>query len=286
MIDERDDVFDSKITLHDRHRFEIKLDMDLGLAARPAYELESYFFVPRALNISPRTYTKEDFYNSNQRYIRFKTPRISLSKLCDPELSTSPLNRVKDNLSRILSGSQDTGLVNQVYDEFKLLGCVIRGEIRDHVKSLTAELAASAARPEESGGKVFPGESFTAFLSDLKRLVDTIHALKAEVMDPAVPSSMAMVLNSAAKHPRRSMACLTRCPTWWRWTWPGTNWVNELTTAITGLPICSSRMPLARHSARAPAILLPSVVAALRSGIVISHSSIHLVIFFLSFAAG
>ncbi len=187
MIDERDDVFDSKITLHDRHRFEIKLDMDLGLAARPAYELESYFFVPRALNISPRTYTKEDFYNSNQRYIRFKTPRISLSKLCDPELSTSPLNRVKDNLSRILSGSQDTGLVNQVYDEFKLLGCVIRGEIRDHVKSLTAELAASAARPEESGGKVFHGESFTAFLSDLKRLIDTIHVLKAEVMDPAVP---------------------------------------------------------------------------------------------------
>jgi hypothetical protein len=187
MIDERDDVFDSKITLHDRHRFEIKLDMDLGLSSSPAYELESYFFVPRALNISPRTYTKEDFYNSSQRYIRFKTPRISLSKLCDPGLSTSPLNRVKDNLSRILSGSQDPALVNLVYDEFKLLGCVIRGEIRDHVKGLMAELETCAAGPEGGGGKMFAGEGFTAFLADLRHLVDRIHILKTEVMDPAVP---------------------------------------------------------------------------------------------------
>jgi hypothetical protein len=58
-----------------------------------------------------------------------------------------------------------------------------------------------------------------------------------------------------------------------------------LTTAITGLPICSSRMPLARHNARAPAILLPSVVAALRNAFAILCTSSQGLIFFLSFFA-
>jgi hypothetical protein len=45
-----------------------------------------------------------------------------------------------------------------------------------------------------------------------------------------------------------------------RWTWPGTNWVNELTTAMIGLPKSSFFMPVARQSPRAPAMLRPWVV--------------------------
>jgi hypothetical protein len=47
--------------------------------------------------------------------------------------------------------------------------------------------------------------------------------------------------------------------------------VNELTTAIIGLPKWFSFIPFARHSARAPAILLPSVVVLLLNGIVITY---------------
>jgi len=186
MIDEHNDIFDSKIRLHDRHRFEIKLDLELP-PSHTVYELESYFFVPRALNIGPSTYTKEDFYNNNQRYIRFKTPKISLSKLCDPKLSTSPLNRVTENLSRILSGSKDPGLVNAAYDEFKLLGCVIRGEVRDHVKIFMAGLETYTPLPGETGRRMFVGEGLSSFLADLKYLSGRINALKTDVMDPVVP---------------------------------------------------------------------------------------------------
>ncbi len=187
MIDEHNDIFDSKIRLHDRHRFEIKLDMDLPQSSRTVYELESYFFIPRALNIGPHTYSKEDFYNNNQRYIRFKTPKISLSKLCDPALGTSPLNRVKESLSKILSGSNDPALVELVYDEFKLLGCVIRGEIRDHVKIFMADLETYAPQPPERGKPVFVGEGLESFLADLKYLGSRINALKPDALDPAVP---------------------------------------------------------------------------------------------------
>lgn len=186
MIDEHNDIFDSKIGLHDRHRFEIKLDMDLRQSSRTVYEVESYFFVPRSLNIGPGTYTKEDFYNNNQRYIRFQTPKISLAKLCDPKLRTSPLNRVKQTLSAILAGSKDQALVELAYDEFKLLGCVIRGEIRDHVMIFAAELETYIPHPEQEK-RLFAVEGLDNFLADLKYLGNEINALKSEIMEPAVP---------------------------------------------------------------------------------------------------
>jgi hypothetical protein len=45
-----------------------------------------------------------------------------------------------------------------------------------------------------------------------------------------------------------------------KWTWPGTNWVKEFTTAMIGLPKSESFMPVARQSPRAPAMLRPWVV--------------------------
>ena len=79
----------------------------------------------------------------------------------------------------------------------------------------------------------------------------------------AIPSSMAMVLNSAAKHPRSSIKVFTYCPISCRWVWPGTNWVNELTMPMTGIPNCSSFIPLALHKLLAPAIRRPVIVTAL-----------------------
>jgi hypothetical protein len=52
----------------------------------------------------------------------------------------------------------------------------------------------------------------------------------------------------------------TSWPRSFRWTWPGTNWVKELTTAMIGLPKSPSFMPVARHRPRAPAMLRPWVV--------------------------
>src|SRR5690606_28270680 len=76
----------------------------------------------------------------------------------------------------------------------------------------------------------------------------------------AMPSSTAMVLNSLAIPPAFSISRQTIWPMSLRWTWPGTNWVNELTTAMMGLPKSESLTPVARQSPRAPAMLRPWVV--------------------------
>ena len=50
-----------------------------------------------------------------------------------------------------------------------------------------------------------------------------------------------------------------------RCTWPGTNWVKLLAIATIGLPKSSSVMPVARHRARAPAMVRPWVEVRERS---------------------
>src|SRR5690349_17875465 len=84
----------------------------------------------------------------------------------------------------------------------------------------------------------------------------------------AMPSSTAIVLNSLATPPASATASATIMPRLRRCTWPGTNWVKLLATATIGLPKSPSVMPVARQSARAPAILRPDVeVFDLSSGI-------------------
>ena len=187
MIEEQNDIFDSRVQFHDRHRFEIKLDIDLDASPESTYSVETYFFVPRALNIGPHSYSKERFYNDIQRYIRFKTPKVSLSRLCDPALETSPLKRINDSLSLILAGSKDRVLIKTVYDELKLLGCVIRGEARDHAKSFIEDIKTYGAKNADHPRQPYVPGGLGNFLGEVKQLTAAVCALKGSVSDPVVP---------------------------------------------------------------------------------------------------
>jgi len=187
MIEDQNDILDSRIKLHDRHRFEIKLDIDLDAASRSSYEVETYFFIPRSLNIGPHNYSKEKFYNSSQRYIRWRTPKMGLGKICDPALKTSPLNRVREDLAKVLAGSGEQELADGICHELRLLGCIIRGEIRDYVKIFVEGLATYSGAAPAAQRRLFVGEGLENFLGDLKRLESALNSLKAEISDPAVP---------------------------------------------------------------------------------------------------
>jgi len=188
MIEDQNDIFDSRVKFHDRRRFEIKLDIDLDASPESTYSVETYFFVPRALNIGPHSYSKENFYNDTQRYIRFKTPKVNLTKLCDPSLETSPIKRINEKLSLILAGSKDRELLKTVYDEFKLLGCVIKGEVRDYAKALIEGFETYGAKKTGQSKRLFVPEGLGNFLAEIKRLVTAVSALKSSVADPAVPT--------------------------------------------------------------------------------------------------
>ncbi len=72
-----------------------------------------------------------------------------------------------------------------------------------------------------------------------------------------------MAMPSRATSPPKSFRC----------TWPGTNWVKELATAMMGLPKSASVMPVARQRPRAPAMLRPWVEVRDRYSGMVSASS-------------
>src|SRR5450830_811093 len=89
-----------------------------------------------------------------------------------------------------------------------------------------------------------------------------------------MPSSTAIVLNSRAMPPAAWIAAETMRPTGARCVCPGTNSVKLFATAMIGLPMSSAATPVARSSARAPAMLRPWVTVRDRSsGISVSFSS-------------
>ncbi|MDD5656747.1 MAG: hypothetical protein PHF00_05775 [Elusimicrobia bacterium] len=186
--EERHELLDSKIRFHDRHRFEIKLDVSLPEAARGVYRVETYFFIPRALNVNPATYTKADFYNGTQQYIRFKTPQLDLGKLLDASLEGSPLSRVARNASELLAGKRGGGLESRTVEEIKLLGCMARGAMRDYVKQLLDELALAGESNEARLAAA--AASSLAFLADVRALTGRVRALRPDLTHPAMPQRL------------------------------------------------------------------------------------------------
>lgn len=125
----------SRVTIHDIHQVEVKLEYNLEeLQNTNNYKIESYFFIPRSLQVDERTYHKDEFYTDLQNYIRFKTPSFSFKLILDPEFTGSPLNALEEIKKSMLAEKDHTrkiALVNQAIKELKLLGAMMWARMRD-----------------------------------------------------------------------------------------------------------------------------------------------------------
>ena len=191
MREETHELLDSKITQHDKHRFEVKLDIELAPGRQNVYRIETYFFVPRALNITPITYTKRDFYNSAQQYIRFKTPPMSLAMLADSGNRLSPLHGVHRKLLPLLAGSHDKSQVDGALDEIKLLGAIARGAARDFARYLLGELEhARQAGADGDARLAMLQEKGLSFVGEVNAFVEAMRFLQGQVDNPVVPQKL------------------------------------------------------------------------------------------------
>jgi hypothetical protein len=186
VLEEHNDFLDSEIRFHDKQRFEMKLDIELSSPKKNSYKVETYFFIPKALNIGPRNYCKTDFYNNTQRYMRFKTPKISLLNLINPDIEISPYNRIRKKIALILAGNKDIKIVNSIYNEFKLFGCMIKSELKDYGSFFIKELneVSTTSRAENY---LILAKNLMIFIEDSKKVVSKVDALRAELSQPMVP---------------------------------------------------------------------------------------------------
>jgi hypothetical protein len=190
MREETHELLESKITLHDKHRFEVKLDVELAPGRKNVYRVETYFFVPRALNVTRASYTKSRFYNSAQGYLRFKTPQMSLARLADAANLLSPLHGVHRKLIPILAGRHDSAGEHAVIDELKLLGAVAQGATRDFVRLLLRDLAEARQSRPGAARLARLQQSALAFLGEVKGFVAAMQFLNGQVAGPAVPARL------------------------------------------------------------------------------------------------
>ncbi len=134
----------SRLDVHDRKQFEIKLEYEPSPGhAKSSYLVEAYLFLPASLNVDADTYPRQDFYADLLNYVRLKTPVFTFEELlCAP---SSPLLEAERSLGQ---PSQP-----QIIYQAKLLCCVFRGTLRRFTRSLEAqcrELAPQAGDPSRS----------------------------------------------------------------------------------------------------------------------------------------
>lgn len=134
-------MFEDSVAIHDNFRFEIKLSYQIAKSQKKtAYDIDAYFFIPYNLGINRETYTREIFYKDIQSYIRLKTPIMVLRQINEPE--TTPLTRLEESIQALLKQRNKLTRKNYEY-HVKMVGCIIRSALRDHVnftmKSLPAD---------------------------------------------------------------------------------------------------------------------------------------------------
>lgn len=129
------ELFDTKVEVHDRKQFELKLEYQpSGTDPKSEYLVETLLFIPRSLNIDAETWSRDQFYADLHNYVRLKTPVLSFEEILTG--SHSPLVQLEQRLPLGLLGP----VAEVVYDA-KMLACVSRGALRRFSRGMKKECA-------------------------------------------------------------------------------------------------------------------------------------------------
>ena len=124
-------MIEETIHIHDKYQCEIKLGYRLDTKKRSTvYDVETYLFFPYSLGITRHTYSKHDFYNDIQAYIRLKTPTILLHDIVKGP--HSPLHKVRARIEQLLV-QIDYSTIAKYESQIKMFCCMCKSAIRDHV---------------------------------------------------------------------------------------------------------------------------------------------------------
>jgi hypothetical protein len=152
------------------------------------YRVEAYFFVPRSLGLNSYTYSKEQFYGDIQAYIRFKTPHVALSALIDTRNHDSPLNRIAEPLSDAQRDSKTGKALDTLSYELRLLGCLVRANVRDRTAALTEHIAKLRGHVNDRSTLLEDvRHSVETLLVDIDTVMQRFRSFRPAFRDPVLP---------------------------------------------------------------------------------------------------
>ena len=167
----RQPQFHSRLDVHDRKQFEIKLEYEPSPGqAKAGYLVEAYLFLPASLNVDADTYPRQDFYADLLNYVRLKTPVFTFEELlCAP---SSPLLEAERSLSQPSPPFQP-----QIIYQAKLLSCVFRGALRRFTRFLEAQSRELAPLAADPGRSVEFAEKLRQSMRGMRRILERFRAV-------------------------------------------------------------------------------------------------------------
>jgi hypothetical protein len=127
-------VMGSVFERHDRYNFEAKINYILD-TRRPKnkYFLTFYFFIPKQLNVTRKTYSKTDFYADTHTYIRFRSPRFTLGELLDKRNARSPLFRIEASIADLRHNPSSQRVNRKIIYELRMFGAIFKAFLKTSV---------------------------------------------------------------------------------------------------------------------------------------------------------
>jgi len=119
-------VIEENIKIHDKFKFEIKFNYPIK-DKKTKYQIESYLFFPKTLGMA-ESFNNDNFYESIQSYIRFKTPTILLKDIISKNGVITILKNNFETLVRDFNKKKKKNFENSI----KLYGVIVKSSFREH----------------------------------------------------------------------------------------------------------------------------------------------------------
>ncbi|MBI3830366.1 MAG: hypothetical protein HY291_12670 [Planctomycetes bacterium] len=176
------------LKVHDRYQVELKFDFPISPSRkREDIQVETFFFIPNALDVTSANYKREYFYQDLQTYTRYGTPVIPLAELVNPANEYSPLIRVHTMKADLAAGAAGAPVAERAEYELRILACIFRGETREQEKLVSAILGKPRSSPKDYQDAAYLAEKF---LDDAARVLKYLRAMQREFLNPHLPENV------------------------------------------------------------------------------------------------
>ncbi len=165
--------FSESVQLHDKYQFEVKFTYPLDRARESTeYHVETFMFIPNNLCVNSSTYSREEFFNDMQKYIRFKTP-ASLLRVLD-QGDASPLAKLAATM-KALAESREPAAARDYEERLKMFCSILKSALRDEESFL-----------ERSKDDANFKELAANYMRSSRELLSKFRGLKISVQAPTV----------------------------------------------------------------------------------------------------
>jgi hypothetical protein len=169
----------SSVTIRDSTQVEAVFDFILrpkksspsDLLRNHRYSVEAIFFFPKQMQVSPRTFPKQEFLNDIRPFIRLQEPKFSFSELIGDSADSAgqaPLKKLQTYIAGYQTGNAQL-FQTTVVDEARLFACSFKRHFHRRNRRCCRSFREPMERkPEKNSGKYRPdSENLAQFAEDL-----------------------------------------------------------------------------------------------------------------------